>query len=446
MSRAPSLALLTFALLSAAPRSHASGELEKYVESPDPSYAWREVGAGRIGKSDYVELILTSHTWRGVAWKHQLVVIRPANVDPAVKQAFLLIHGGRWRAEYEAGLQRLPREARILEGLATRLRAPVAILRQVPFQPLFERREDALIAYTFDHYLNTGEEDWPLLLPMVKSAARGMDAVQELTSQRWQLRIESFTVAGASKRGWTSWLTAAVDPRVASVAPMVIDMLNLPAQIALQRETFGGLSEQVSDYADIGLPERMDSERGRQLLQMVDPFSYRHVLTVPKLILLGTNDRYWPLDALKLYWSELPEPKRVLYLPNQGHGIRDIDRIVGALTALHRTSARGEPLPQVTWSFSPTRNSIGLAVQTDRPARRVIAWTATSATRDFRESKWKSQACKRVNAQSYTCGRATGEGQFTALYGEAEFQDRNEPRFSLSTAVCIVAPETTPGC
>jgi PhoPQ-activated pathogenicity-related protein len=438
--------LFALCLTIAAPALYASGELAKYVEAPDSSYAWREVGSGKIGKADYGELILTSHTWRGVAWKHQLVVVRPANVDPAATQAFLFIHGGRWKPEYESGMSRLPREARIFEMLATRLRAPVAILRQVPFQPLFERREDALIAYTFDHYLNTGEEDWPLLLPMVKSAARGMDAVQEFASQRWQHRIESFTVAGASKRGWTSWLTAAVDPRVASVAPMVIDMLNLPAQIALQRETFGGLSEQVSDYSDIDLPERMDSERGRQLLQMVDPFSYRKVLTVPKLIMLGTNDRYWPLDALKLYWSELPEPKRVLYLPNQGHGIRDFDRILGALTALHRTSARGEPLPQVSWSFMPTRSSIGLAVQTDRPVRRVIAWTAISATRDFRESKWKSQACKRVNAQSYTCGRATGEGEYTALYGEAEFQDRKTPRFSLSTAVCIVAPGADPAC
>jgi PhoPQ-activated pathogenicity-related protein len=52
--------------------------------------------------------------------------------------------------------------------------------------------------------------------------------------------------------------------------------------------------------------------------------------------MLGTNDEYWPLDALNLYWSELKGPKYVLYIPNNGHGLKDYGRIVGSLCALHR--------------------------------------------------------------------------------------------------------------
>jgi PhoPQ-activated pathogenicity-related protein len=235
--------MLAAGLLAAAPacvHADATGQLASYVAIPDTSYTWREVRSMRLGKTDLTELVLTSQTWRGIPWKHQLIILRPSTLESGSTQAFLFIHGGRWKPEYENGQTKLPREARIFTKLAETLRAPVAVLRHVPFQPLFDRREDALIAYTFDHYLESGEPDWPLLLPMVKSAARAMDAVQAFTRERWQHPVDAFTVTGASKRGWTSWLTAAVDPRVASVAPIAIDMLNMPAQIALQRETFGG--------------------------------------------------------------------------------------------------------------------------------------------------------------------------------------------------------------
>lgn len=435
------LPLISLALACYFPAiASARGELAEYVEAQDVSYGWREVRSGNIGRASYSELILTSHTWRGVPWKHQLVVIRPANVDPAAKQGFLFIHGGRWRPEYEAGTEKLPREARLFEKLANSLRAPVAVLRQVPFQPIFDRREDALIAYTFDRYLKTGEPDWPLLLPMVKSTTRAMDAIQEFSRSRWQMNLERFTIAGASKRGWTSWLTAAVDRRVASVAPMVIDMLNLPAQIDLQRRTFGNLSEEVRDYADIDLPGQIDTERGRKLLDMVDPYQYRLSLNLPKLILLGTNDRYWPLDALKLYWEDLSEPKRVLYVPNQGHSLADYERLIGSLSALHRYSARGEPLPRVSWTFAPAADSIGLSVEVDRDLRRVIAWTASSDTRDFRDAKWSSRKCKRTGPRQYSCTGSNGNGRYNAIYGEAQFLDAGTPRFSLSTRVCIAAP------
>jgi len=37
-----------------------------------------------------------------------------------------------------------------------------AVLMNVPNQPLYEdRREDALIAYTFNQYIKTGDEIWP---------------------------------------------------------------------------------------------------------------------------------------------------------------------------------------------------------------------------------------------------------------------------------------------
>ena len=429
------LALLAGVTLS--PPSLADGELVAYLQRADASYHFDAVRSGPLDSGEYVELILTSQTWRDIPWKHQLFIFRPKHIDNGGKQALLFIDGGRWNPDYESGKGDLPREARVFARLAESIRAPVAVIRQVPFQPIFDLREDALIAYTFDRYLKTGDADWPLLLPMVKSALRAMDTVQTVADRQWHLKIERFTVTGASKRGWTSWLTAANDPRVAGVAPMVIDMLNMPEQIRLQRDTFGALSEEVQDFERIDLPKRLDSDNGHELLGMVDPYSYRAKLAQPKLILLATNDRYWPLDALSLYWDGLAEPKRVLYVPNQGHGIRDIDRLIGALSAVHRYSSRGEALPTLEWTFASVAGKLQLAVQPGRKPRHTLAWTASSPTRDFRDAHWSSHDCQN-GRDTIKCAAPANPPQYTALYSEVTFNDRGEAPFSLSTAVCII--------
>src|SRR5256885_11934334 len=148
-------------------------------------------------------------------------MLRPRRLAMPATQAVLFVDGGSWEPEYDGtATHSVPRVAKEFVRLANALHAPVVIVRQVPFEPLFGgRREDALIAYTFDQYLQTGEPDWPLLLPMVKSASRAMDAVQRLAREQWGLAIARFTVTGASKRGWTSWLTPAGDPPAAGRHP-----------------------------------------------------------------------------------------------------------------------------------------------------------------------------------------------------------------------------------
>jgi len=423
---------------AAAQPSGAAGELQRYVAAPDPSYGWREVASGRSGSAEFAEAILTSQTWRGIPWKHQLFIIKPARPDARRKAALLYIDGGSWHASFASGVgSELPREASDFIRAAELLHALVIVVRQVPFEPLFGRTEDALIAYTFQKYFETREPDWPLLLPMVKSAARAMDAARDLARRQWGIAIDRFLVTGSSKRGWTSWLVAAVDPRVAAVAPMVIDMLDMPAQISLQRETFGGhLSPEIQDYQAIGLPERIDTPAGRALVAMVDPYSHRDKLTMPKLILLGTNDPYWPVDALRIYWGGLPSEKRVLYLPNQTHHLGDADRLVGSLAALFRYSMRGRALPNVLGTFVERPGALELSVRTDRAPDRLLAWSAASPTRDFHLAHWSPHPCER-RGDTYLCRQPLDGDGFTALYAEAAFRDRREPPFSLSTLVCV---------
>jgi PhoPQ-activated pathogenicity-related protein len=417
-----------------------SAALAAYVERPDSTYAWRIRSTGELGKTRYVELIMSSQTWQDTLWRHQLYIINPSNRNVDSRQALLFIDGGRWKPELDAEATpgKLPRRAEVFVSLAEKLGTPVVILRQVPYQPLFDGlTEDWIIALTFDRYLETGDADWPLLLPMVKTVVRAMDTTQAFAAKEWGANIDSFTVAGASKRGWTTWLAGATDARITAIAPMVIDVVNMAEQMDHARATWGKPSHKILPYTERNLHERLTSSGGQSLLDIVDPYSYRHVLRQPKLIINGTNDEYWPLDALNLYWSELEGEKRILYVPNNGHGIKDYGRVLGSLVALHRHVAHGAPLPKLEWSFAEEVTRVRLELQASMRPRRMVAWTATSATRDFRGARWRPVRMKHDRGR-YSIALKRPRTGYLAVLGEGTFTRGFAVPCYFSTTVKIV--------
>jgi PhoPQ-activated pathogenicity-related protein len=418
--------------------------LRAYVNKPDDSYQWVKRQEREVGGVKFVELILTSQTWKGITWKHQLYLARPDEFK-SPQQGMLIIWGGDWHEELDQPADstnsQIPREAALIAQVVKQFQAPVALLLQVPHQPIFDGKvEDEIIAYTFDQYLNTGDEEWPLLFPMVKSAVRAMDATQEFGKQQWNVDIQNFTVAGASKRGWTTWLTGAIDPRANAIAPMVIDTLNMPEQMKHQLASWGEFSEQIQDYTRRGIQQRMDTPRGRMLGAWVDPYNYRDSLTQPKLLIMGTNDRYWCLDACNLYWNDLLGEKRLLYVPNKGHGVDDFARIIGSIGALHKQAAGQLVLPNLSWNIEEEDGQVKLTIHSDVEPVKVLAWTTTAATRDFRESKWSSQPTTK-DEDGYTFTLPLPAAGYAALFGEAVFKDGAMPYF-LSTNVKIVQAPT----
>jgi PhoPQ-activated pathogenicity-related protein len=157
----------------------------------------------------------------------------------------------------------------------------------VPNQPLVfaddpgnQRHEDAIIAYTFDKFLKTQDGTWPLLLPMAKSAVRAMDTVQDHIAKvgGGKLKINSFVVAGGSKRGWTTWLTAAVDKRVKAIAPCVIDVLNMGPQMQHHYAAYGFYSKAIGDYEQMKVLNRSPRQPGSLRRSLRVPHRY----TMPK--------------------------------------------------------------------------------------------------------------------------------------------------------------------
>ena len=374
---------LWLGLLSLLPVS-VFGDLLEYVEAPDASFRWEYLGARRVNDCTVHDLHLVSQTWQEIVWEHAMQVYVPDEVQ--YPETLLLdITGGRIGDRHDDD------QTAFGVQLSRACGAVSASLAQVPNQPLLgDRTEDDLIAHTFVEYLSTGDPTLPLLLPMTKSAVSAMDALQAFCATHLDREVVRFVTIGAAKRGWTSWLIAAADPRVVATIPLVIDTLNIPDQMEHQLQVWGEYSEQLEDYNHRGLLQDMDSPDRQILWKMIDPIAYRGRLTAPKLSVVGTNDRYFALDALNLYWDELLPPKHVLYVPNSGHGLEDRERALAGVTGYFRFVASGAPLPAPEWRFESTDDRVRLMVSPDGNATDGALWLAASESVDFRSAAWVS--------------------------------------------------------
>jgi PhoPQ-activated pathogenicity-related protein len=414
------------------------GPLAGYVQQADDSYAWHVHDEHPVTDSaGIVELRLTSQTWQDVPWKHRLFLIKPEHVSTE-GHGLLVITGGRWRAAYDAvtSSDSLPDDAELFMEIAASLETVVAVVSQVPFQPLFGVTEDDLIALTFDEYRRSGNTQWPLLLPMVKATVRAMDAVQSAASAEFDLDLETFTVIGGSKRGWTAWLTAAVDERVTAIVPVVFDALNLAAHFPHQSEAWGAPSEKIRPYTERGLHEFLSSPEGRELRDIVDPFAYRERITVPKLIVNATNDEYFPLDSINLYWSAVVGGKYALYLPNDRHDTEDYGRLIPTLNAFHRAAAGIGAMPSMQWQYEPLENGLRLCLRASPAPLSIRVWTAFSEDRDFRNDRWQASVVEPSGGVFLHTQDSPSDG-YLGIFAEPEFQAELAD-FTLSTTPAII--------
>lgn len=432
------------ALLPAKVAADPSGVLDRYVSAKDPSFKYEERAAITIDGVEIVELQMVSQTWRGIPWKHRVFILKPREVvRPG--QGVLIVAGGSWKDDYEpmlADTSRVPGAARMFISAASRLGSVVTVVSNVPFQPMFDgRKEDELIAYTLDQYLETGDESWPLLLPMVKSASAAMDLTQRYAQDQWDIGIERFTVSGASKRGWTTWLVGAVDERVNAIAPIVIDMLNMGEQMHHQIDTWGTYSNMIDPYTRLNIVGRFDTPRGEALRTIIDPYAYRDRLAgIQKTVLLGTNDPYWPVDAANVYWDGLPGNKTLVNVPNAGHKMETgIFSIIGWLVDTHRAAAGEVELPRPDWTSVMTPDRCTVEVASQHPPTHANLWWADAPTRDFRGARWQSRPLHNVSDR-FIAEIDRPKGGYRAAYVSLRYADL-QVGSEVSTQISVFASE-----
>jgi PhoPQ-activated pathogenicity-related protein len=426
--------------------------LDRYVAAPDANFSWKVLKPLPAEGVTATLLDMTSQKWLTEAeverplWTHWLTVVRPPKVTSDV--ALLFISGGSLERPSPSSPPAWLVAAARDTGTIT------AELRLVPNQPFVfkddparkPRTEDDFIAYTWDKFLRTGDEKWPARLPMTKSAVRAMDALTQFaaSAEGGSHKVARFVVSGASKRGWTTWTTAAVDKRVIAIAPAVIDLLNLEPSFVHHYRAYGAWSDAVKDYTEHGIMEWMGTSQFKALMRIEEPYEYRDRLTMPKLILNASGDQFFLPDSSQFYFDDLKGEKYLRYVPNTSHAIDKSDALE-TLHAFYASVVTGAARPQVKWSYEKDGS---IKVTSKELPSDVQLWQATNpSARNFRLDAigpaYKNTRLEPSGPNTWVGRVPVPAAGWTAFFIEMTFPGSGKYPLKLTTGIRVL-PDTLP--
>lgn len=443
------LAVFLAAALLSAPLAAAT-PLDDYLAAPDPNFTYGPTPVNTVSGTGYTGYIwwMRSQQWRDPSevdrtlWEHWVRVIKPATVSHDT--ALLFISGGSNGGSAPSSVDSA------LVSVALSTSSIVIELNMIPNQPLrfpdewdpryvfSGRGEDEMIAYAWDKFYRTGDPTWLPRLPMTKAVLRAMDLVQAEYSQ-----VEKFVVAGGSKRGWTTWTTAAsMDPRVVAIVPCVIDVLNMANSMRHHHDAYGYWADAIGDYYDMGCMNWIHSSQCRDLMAVVDPYAYVKRMTLPKMIINSTGDQFFLPDSWQFYYDALEGEKHLRYVPNTDHGLNT--QAWQDILAFYASILTGTPRPQYSWQRLADGS---LTVTTVTPPSAVRLWQAHNpSARNFRmdsiAAAWTSSTLT-GSGNVYTASVPAPDQGWTAFMIELEFPSGGFTPFRFTTGVSVT-PDTLP--
>ena len=448
------LALLFSACSFKQEQSTKYNPIKEYAQKDDPSYHYQlhKVIDGDGYKTHILRMVsgqwLTTEQVKNPEWWHWVKIVVPENLSSS--SALLLISGGD-REDLN------PDDANGLIIAAAKKAGAVAVyLHNVPNQPIEfvgdnfgPREEDELIAYGWRQFMEEGAKkesvEWLARLPMTRAAVRAMDSVQDYAKKELGRDIDGFVVAGGSKRGWTTWTTAIADERVVAIAPIVIDLLNVGPSFLHHWRAYGEWSPAVEDYVNEGVMDWFGSKEFDALLDMVDPYSYRTMLTLPKMLINACDDEFFLNDSWQFYWNDLVGEKHIRYVPNTGHSLDETDA-GETLIAYFNSIVKKAPRPDFDWKVE--NGEIHIKTDPAIPPQEIRLWSATNDTaRDFRSyvvgKAWTSEVIPPSQNGEYVLKVNAPATGWTAFMGELTFKGPGGTPFKMTTGV-VVTPDSLP--
>jgi PhoPQ-activated pathogenicity-related protein len=433
---------------------HPESVLSCYMQQPEQA-SRKLIETKKLGQVTINKYVFTSLFWpsastsnAGTHWQHSLTIYRPDTLKHT--QALLFIQGGTRNKIAIQGMD----EDTLFSMVASATQSTIVNLKDIPNQYLtfddgIPRKEDGIIAYSWNQYLNNPHTNafWPAHLPMAKATIKAMDIVQAITKNS-SVPVSDFILVGASKRGWTAWLSLVADDRVKSIIPIVIDVLNMRQNFQHIHDFYGQWPIALKDYLEQGVIQHFNTKEFDQLSMVEDPLAYKSNavdtyldrLSKPKYIIAASQDQFFPPDAGQQYISQLPGKNYYRLTPNQSHGINPailIPAILGYYLAILDNSA----IPALTWQVA--KDGSLEQVSTEQKPIAAKLWVATNPDkRDFRpETGIKYQATDlngQCNSQGciYKITLPKPAKGYSSAFVELSFTKPND--FVLTTPAFIV--------
>lgn len=425
--------------------------LEQYVAQRSKDLSWDVIDTVREDGYTLYVLRYESQRWlsenevKDPVWWHWLRVVVPDSIKG--DKGMLFIGGGnRQRATPESAGEPFVQIARHTHSI-------VADLHNVPNQPLEfvddsygPRVEDEIIAYGWRKFLEGGAKDkdikWLARMPMTTASVTAMDVLQSF-SRTLDQALAGFVIAGASKRGWTTWTTG-LDSRVIAIAPVVIDMLNLEPSFQHHWQAYGRWAPAVGNYQNEGIMEWQGSKEYERLIELTEPYSFRHRLTIPKFIINATGDQFFLPDSWQFYWNGLAAEKHLRYVPNSEHSMRETDAWQ-SLLSFYYAIIRDRKRPDYYWEVKD--GVIHIDTRDSEPLTMTLWQSNNPEARNFQvDSIGRAYEASDVPISEhgkYKISIPTPEEGWSAFFVELTFQTEIQVPLKFTTGV-VVAPDEYP--
>lgn len=411
--------------------------LTDYVYKNDNSYKYTIVENTTENNAHRIVANMTSQIWQNMEITNTVVIIIPNNCK--VKDKAVLLNTG---GSYKGGSL----WAQLGTQMSKLISCPICIVFDIPNQPMWGKKEDALMSHTFKQALEANKiDEYPLILQMAKSVIKSLDTIEDISSKELDTKINKFIITGASKRGWTSWISAGTkDKRIIGIMPIVYDWLDMKSQITHQKEYYETLSAQIGDYTQLNFDKFVFLPEAKTILGLVDPYYYD--VSIPKLIINASNDPYWTLDSSSIYYPKLKGDKYLYYKVNASHdmgllkfsdnpmaGFVEILPMINIMKTFIYHEFLNEKMETIDWVWSEKDNKINCELKMEGKPVEVFYYTKDVEKRDFRQVNWEGVKLEPNSDGKYIFTKDKPKKGYCGSYIEVKFKSDDGTPYSLFT-------------